>query len=154
MDYTDYDTRLAAYAVVVDERDRILLALWNEGDPPAWTLPGGGVEFEETPAEGAVREHKEETGYDVRLGPVLGVDVHLVTAERRIHRRGRPMKSVRVIHGAEIVGGELTAEIGGSTDLASWIPLVDVPALPRVSLVDAGIDLWRAHREQSAADLR
>ena len=53
-----------------------------------------------------------------------------------------------------IVGGELTAEIGGSTDLASWIPLVDVPALPRVSLVDAGIDLWRAHREQSAADLR
>ena len=44
--YTDYDTRLAAYALIVDDRDRILLALWNEGAELRWTLPGGGVELE------------------------------------------------------------------------------------------------------------
>ena len=32
VDFRDYDTRLAAYAVVRDDRDRILLALWNEAD--------------------------------------------------------------------------------------------------------------------------
>ncbi len=154
MDYTDYDTRLAAYAVIVDEQDRILLALWNEGAEPSWTLPGGGVDFEETPAQGAVRELKEETGYDVRLGPVLGVDVHLVTSDQRIPPSGRALKSIRVIHGAEIVGGELTPEIGGSTDRASWIPLAEVPDLPHVSLVDAGVALWRAHGEQAGTDLR
>jgi 8-oxo-dGTP diphosphatase len=78
VDFGDYDTRLAAYAVVVDEEDRLLLALWNEGPAPEWTMPGGGVEFHETPAEGAVREVREETGYDVELGEVLGVDVHVV----------------------------------------------------------------------------
>ena len=40
--FTDYDTRLAAYAVIVDERRGVLLALWNEAEPPQWTMPGGG----------------------------------------------------------------------------------------------------------------
>jgi hypothetical protein len=35
----DHDTRVGADAVLVDERERILLALWNEGETPAWTLP-------------------------------------------------------------------------------------------------------------------
>ena len=54
MDFLEYDTRLAAYAVIVDEQDRILLALWNEGAEPSWTMPGGGVELHETAEEGAV----------------------------------------------------------------------------------------------------
>jgi 8-oxo-dGTP diphosphatase len=46
MEFRDYDTRLAAYAVVVDDQDRVLLALWNEREPQ-WTLPGGGVDLHE-----------------------------------------------------------------------------------------------------------
>ena len=60
----EFDTRLAAYAVVTDRHDRILLALWNETDPPRWTVPGGGVELHESVEEGAVREVREETGYE------------------------------------------------------------------------------------------
>jgi len=44
VDFRDHDTRLAAYAIVRDERDGILLALRNEGPTPQGTLPGGGVE--------------------------------------------------------------------------------------------------------------
>ena len=91
MDFREYDTRLAAYAVVVDEQDRVLLALWNEGDEPRWTMPGGGVEFDETPAEGAVRELREETGYDVELLGLLGVDTHLVRPADRTDPPGRPL---------------------------------------------------------------
>ena len=43
MEFTEYDTRLAAYAVAVDDADRILLARFNELAVPTWTLPGGGV---------------------------------------------------------------------------------------------------------------
>lgn len=144
MDFRDYDTRLAAYAVIVDERDRILLALFNGGDELAWTMPGGGVELEETPEEGAVRELKEETGYDVRLGRLLGIDSYVVPPERRIRPSDRPMKAARVVYAAEIVGGELTFEIDGTTDEARWIPLAEVADLPRAGIVDTAIEMWRS----------
>jgi 8-oxo-dGTP diphosphatase len=144
MDYTDYDTRLAAYAVIVDDSDRVLLALWNEAETPQWTLPGGGVELPESPEEGAVREVREESGYDVELGPLLGVDAYLIPAERRYRQTDRPMKAVRIVFSATIVGGELTAELAGSTDEARWWPLSEVSGLPRVGLVDIGLEMWRA----------
>src|SRR4051794_29072886 len=75
--FTEYDTRLGAYAVVVRD-DQVLLALWNEPEVPVWTLPGGGVELQESAAEGAVREVREESGYDVVLDRLVAVDTVLV----------------------------------------------------------------------------
>ncbi|WP_232226199.1 NUDIX hydrolase [Brachybacterium phenoliresistens] len=46
MHFTEYDTRLGAYALIVDEQRRILLS-WYNGPTPCWTLPGGGVDFGE-----------------------------------------------------------------------------------------------------------
>ena len=135
MEFTEYDTRLGAYAVVVDERDRVLLALWNEPEQPLWTLPGGGVEMHESAEEGAVREVREETGYDVVLGQVLGVDVVLVPPEQRFSGRARWQRNVRVVFEARVIGGELTAEVDGSTDEARWIPRADVPGLAREPIV-------------------
>ncbi len=140
---SDYDTRLAAYAVIVDDRDRVLLALWNEAAEPQWTMPGGGVDLEETAAEGCVREVREETGYDVVLGALLGVDTTVVPAAARLaaadRESGRALKSVRVVYAATVTGGELAREVDGTTDEARWIPLADVPSLTRVSLVDVAL---------------
>jgi len=142
VDFRDYDTRLAAYGVARDERDRVLLALWNEGPTPQWTLPGGGVELHETVEDAAVRELKEETGYDVVLGRVLGVDSQVVDISERLSEpRHRPLKAVRVVFEARVTGGELTHELDGSTDEARWFPLAEVAALPRVSLVDFAMAL-------------
>jgi len=144
MEFTDYDTRLAAYAVIVDDRDRVLLALWNEDADPQWALPGGGVDLEESAHEGAVREVREETGYDVVLDRLLGVDTHVIPPERRLTEgTDRPMKAVRVVFAATVVGGELTHEVDGTTDEARWFPLSEVADLPRVSIVDLALDLWR-----------
>lgn len=150
----DHDTRLAAYAVIVDERDRLLLALWNERAEPLWTLPGGGVELEETVEEGVLRELREETGYDVRLGRILGVDSHLVPPERRLVATDRPLRNIRVFFEARVVGGELTAEVDGTTDEARWFPLAEVAHLPRVSSVDPALGWWRAARaaDRTAAE--
>lgn len=138
----EFDTRVAAYAVIVDV-DRILLALWNGPTPPKWTMPGGGIELHESPEQGAVREVLEETGYRVELDALLGVDSDVIPVARRSSGAGRPLKAVRLVYAAHIVGGALANEIGGSTDEARWFPLADVPRLRRVSLVDTAVRLWR-----------
>ncbi|MBZ5738302.1 NUDIX hydrolase [Nocardioides mangrovi] len=135
LDFTDYDTRLGAYAVIVRD-GHVLLALWNEPTVPTWTLPGGGVELDESPEQAAVREVREETGYDVELGALLGVDTFVMTPEQRFEPVGRrPQKNVRVFYAATVVGGELRDEVDGSTDEARWIPLADVPGLVREPMV-------------------
>ena len=151
MEYTDYDTRVAAYAVIVDGEpgaERVLLALWNEPDEPRWTLPGGGVELEESVEDGAVREVREESGYDVELTGLLGVHSYVVPAGRRFARTQRPMRALRVVFAARVVGGELAREVDGSTDEARWFDLAEVADLPQVGLVEIALDMWR---ERSAA---
>ena len=136
-----HDSRTGAYAVLVDDAGRILLALWNEGAVPAWTLPGGGVEPGETPEDAAVREVREETGYDVELVRLLGEDHFTVPAGERLDGASRPLVSLRLVYEARIVGGELTAEVGGTTDEAAWIPIEEIVQSERVELVDIALRL-------------
>jgi 8-oxo-dGTP diphosphatase len=139
VDFRDYDTRLAAYAAIVDDADRILLTWFNGSatSAPCWTMPGGGVEFDESLEDAVVREVMEEAGYVVEVGHLL-VTHHWVapaTAERR------PYKAQRLVFHATITGGELgTTEVGGSTDFARWHRLSDVPGLEaRADIVDVSV---------------
>jgi 8-oxo-dGTP diphosphatase len=140
MNYRDYDTRVSSYGLVVDD-DRALLALWNESPKPKWTVPGGGLEAEETVEEALVREVEEETGYSVEPGRLLGIHSFWVPAGRRLTPTGRGLKVVRAIFDAVIVGGSLTNELDGSTDEARWIPIVEIPKLPHVDLVDIALEM-------------
>jgi 8-oxo-dGTP diphosphatase len=121
--YTEYDTRLAAYAAIIDDRGQVLLALWNEASEPLWTMPGGGVELDETPEDGVVREVREETGYDVVLERLLGIDSFVIGVGDRPHVTDRPLKNLRLVYEARVVGGELRNEVDGTTDEARWFPL-------------------------------
>jgi 8-oxo-dGTP pyrophosphatase MutT (NUDIX family) len=47
------------------KRERILLV--KRRDIPIWVIPGGGIEKGETPEKAAVREVKEESGFDVKI---------------------------------------------------------------------------------------
>ncbi|CAG7844513.1 Phosphatase NudJ [Pseudoclavibacter triregionum] len=132
--------RIAAYGVIVRDGE-ILLAHWNERGRSGWTLPGGGVEPGESPIEGAVREIWEETGYHARIDALLGIDSRIIPARDR--RARAPMQALRILYSASILSGELRAETDGSTDEARWYPLDEVPTLRTVSVVDAGLRLYR-----------
>jgi 8-oxo-dGTP pyrophosphatase MutT (NUDIX family) len=69
---------------------------------------GGGVERGESPEEAAVREVREEIGYDVEVLRLLGEDAFTIPADGRPDGSERPLLSVRVVFEARIVGGELT----------------------------------------------
>ena len=127
--------RVAAYALITrgDGVDGvILLPHWNEGGMSGWTLPGGGVEPGEHPADGAVREVKEETGYDVRLSSLLGVDSAVLPTSQH----GDAMQALRILYRAEITGGELAVELEGTTDDVAWHPIASIPQLRHVHAVD------------------
>src|SRR6478609_2874543 len=65
-------------AVVTDDQDQIVLIRRRDND--LWALPGGGMELGESILDTAVREVKEETGLDVEVTGLIGVDL-LVDSE-------------------------------------------------------------------------
>jgi 8-oxo-dGTP diphosphatase len=111
---------LGVGAVILDG-DRVLLV--RRGHEPLkgeWSLPGGAVELGETLAEALRREVSEETGLEIRIGPVVDVidRVHR-TADGRIEYH-----FVVVDYLCAPRGGRLTP--ASDADEACWAPIVDL----------------------------
>ncbi|MDP3711285.1 MAG: NUDIX domain-containing protein [Mycobacteriales bacterium] len=62
--------RAVSGVLALDADERILLV--RRADDGTWGLPGGGVEVGETWLEAAVRECREETGWDVAVTDMFG----------------------------------------------------------------------------------
>jgi len=135
------DMRVAAYGIIIDSDDRMLLAHWIEGRRAAWTLPGGGLESGEDPEQAVRREVHEETGYRVVVDELLGIHSRVIPAGRRIAESDEPLHALRIVYRVHITGGKLRNERDGSTDRAEWFPVPTVRTLQRVKLVDIGLKM-------------
>lgn len=133
---------MAAYAVCVRDGAILLARLTLRDGSKRWTLPGGGMDHGEDPYDTVIREVEEETGYGIEPTALLGVDSQRHTYPRRLGATA-DFQSLRIVYEAQVTLGELRHETNGSTDMAAWHPLEEVPALDRVLLVDVGITLWR-----------
>jgi ADP-ribose pyrophosphatase YjhB (NUDIX family) len=85
-------------AVVFNDREEILLV--REKADGRWSLPGGWADVGFTPAEVAVKETKEETGFDVRAVRLLAV------FDKRCHDHpASPFYVYKFCFQCEITGG-------------------------------------------------
>lgn len=62
---------LAAFAMIWDNQDRILLCLRN--DMHIWNLPGWWLDIWESPWEGIIRETQEETWLEIEITGLSGI---------------------------------------------------------------------------------
>jgi ADP-ribose pyrophosphatase YjhB (NUDIX family) len=73
--------RLVATAIpITDAGEVVLLRRGIEPGRGLWAQPGGFLEVDETPTEGAVRETLEETGLIVAPGEIIGLYARLEAA--------------------------------------------------------------------------
>lgn len=127
--------RIAAYGVLIRDAKIVLCRLSPHVSKSAgrWTLPGGGIDFGESPEEAVVREFKEETGLVVKAGSLLAVNsVCDVVGEREHHR-------IRILYEAHYIAGELSVEQEGTTDLCEWFTQEQLESLPIIDLTCEGL---------------
>lgn len=96
---------------------------WVERHAGAWSIPKGGLDRGETPLEAALREFREETGFDP-AGPYLP----LGTVTQR---------SGKIVHAWAFEGDCDPAAASSNLTSTEWPPrsgrLIEIPEIDRVS---------------------
>ena len=136
-------TRVAAYAVCVDDRRRILLCRVAPGATRDrdgwWMLPGGGVDHGEHPRDAVLRELVEETGLAGEVVDLLEVDSWSRLLPAWEAAAAAHVHSIGILYRVRITGGDLRPEVGGTTDEARWFSFADARRAPIVDAVTLAI---------------
>jgi ADP-ribose pyrophosphatase YjhB (NUDIX family) len=127
-------------AAVIVERDGRVLLVRRRLNPRRglWSLPAGFVDFEETPAQAAVRECREETGLEVEIVDLLDV---IAGAEHGD-------ADIVIVYVARWLGdGRVEGHLRAADDVdrVSFFAPEDLPRLAFRATQEA-IDKWRATR--------
>ncbi len=117
---------MAVYGICEDSEGSVLLVRAAPSLTVAgqWFLPGGGLDHGEDPVTGLEREFAEETGLRVEVGELRGVlsDVFELPDGASLH-------TIRIIYTIRSWSGTLRHEVGGSSDIARWVPVPEAFSL-------------------------
>lgn len=122
-------------AVVRDGSGRLLLVL--RANAPAagtWSLPGGRVEQGESDAAALVREVREETGYEITVGDLVGVVEWAGSGQVVYEIRDYACVVTDGADGAPVAGDDAAA--------VRWWSPEDVRALPTSPLLVETLEHW------------
>jgi ADP-ribose pyrophosphatase YjhB (NUDIX family) len=132
----------AAAVALFNYQRKILLLRRKDNDK--WTMPGGTLDYGESMTACAIREVREETGFNIRVSGLIGTytDPNILIA----YSDGEVRQEFTLVYAAEIESGEL--RIDHESKEAAWIDLSAVAQLPlaesqRRRLVDVADFLGR-----------
>ena len=108
--------RVAVSAIVRDEQGRLLLQ--QRSDNGYWCFPGGGVEPGESVTAAVIREVREETGYAIQPGRLIGVYSEPRNFQVVRYPEGNVVHYVTIVFEARITGG--TATLCDETTAIAW----------------------------------
>lgn len=100
------------------------------------------MEHGEDPVDSVVREFAEETGYEVVVDRLLGVDSRTIPSAERLNQ-GPDLHRVGVFYQVRVTGGDLRPEPDGASADPSWVHMDTVLELVRSRVVDTGLALMR-----------
>ncbi|GAA1735427.1 NUDIX domain-containing protein [Luedemannella helvata] len=135
--------RFAAYGLVTDPTNRVLLTRIADGYPGAgrWHLPGGGTDYGEQPGPALIRELVEETGQQGRLLDLLGVASHRDPAS--LGPEGYPIDwhGVRAFYRVMVdtPTPPTVHDVGGSTAEARWFDPQQLTTLPLTEVTEEAL---------------
>ncbi|MBP9778986.1 NUDIX domain-containing protein [Candidatus Gracilibacteria bacterium] len=126
VEVNDLVWRPSAYAIIIQDEKILLVPQWDGYD-----LPGGGIELGENIEEGLIREVKEETGIDVKIGNLIDCKTSFFNIGIK---NNKYIQSIMIFYEAEVTGGTLSV-VGFDDEEkefckeAKWIPLSEIETL-------------------------
>jgi 8-oxo-dGTP diphosphatase len=122
--------QVAGVAIVTRAEDDKFLLVQRGEDPgkDLWGLPGGFVELGETVQTALTREILEETGYEIELGPLLGL--------WSFFNESKKISGVALVYTTRVIGGIL--QIASDSVAAEWVTYDGAQKFPLA---------FEAHRE-------
>jgi ADP-ribose pyrophosphatase YjhB (NUDIX family) len=116
--------KASASVLVQDDKSRVLLL--RRTDNGLWTIPTGAVKKNETVAQAAVRECREETGLEIQPVGLVGVfsdPRHIIEYKKEVRQ------PINICLRAVVIGGRLT-----TTNEASAVEWVGCDELDRYEI--------------------
>ncbi len=112
-------------SVLVEHDNKILLV--KRGIQPnkgKWCLPGGFVEFDESPENAAIRECKEETNLDVKIEKLLGIYPYINDL------RG---PGILIAYKVKIIGDVKELKPGDDAEVARFFSPYELPPMEEIA---------------------
>ncbi len=118
---TYYPTPQPGVRAVIFKDGKLLMAQ-DVDTPNEWTIPGGWCDINLSPVETAVKEVKEETGYDIKITQLLAL------IDRNKYTQSEVYNVYSIVFVGEIIGGENKPNFE-----VNEVKFFDIDDLPKLS---------------------
>ena len=137
-----YTTPKVDVRSAVVKENKILLV--KEMDDGRWAMPGGWADVGDYPSEVAIRETKEESGYDISVNKIVGV----FDANRIGGRMLEFFHAFKIIFLCELIGGEATPS--NETSEVGFFGFDELPELSSNRTNERHLEEIKLHLENPA----